>query len=210
MCHVMIFAPKSIFRCEMCKVSSKEDQIVDYIFCLMYYDSVKHNVKPLQVTDTTVECNLAQRQRSSQQILDLADYRWMHQSYYGTPIRRYESSSSFSSEIPLWIELTNPMSFFDYFTDKFESSNDVMLIWDKYKGKSSDLNDIEEFCRQQNWRCTDWRNVRGSEASVIILYDLNYFNYENLTRAKTQLVIVTIAGKQRYFLSISKLFCFLN
>merc|ERR1712150_64151 len=39
-------------------------------------------------------------------------------------------------------------------------------------------------------------NVTGSEASVTILYDLDYFHYEHLTRAKTQLVIVTIDGKQ--------------
>ena len=64
----------------------------------------------------------------------------------------------------------------------------------------SNLNEIEEFCREKHWRCTSRRNVRGSEASVTILYDLDDFYYEYLTRAKTQLVIVTIDGKQRYFL----------
>ena len=123
-----------------------------------------------------------------------------HWSAYNRAIRKYESSSSFTSDIPLWIEVTNPNSFFDYFKDKFES-NDVMLIWDdSSNNEPSNLNEIEEFCTDQKWRCTEKLNVRGSEASVTILYDLDYFYYEFLTRAKTQLVIVTIDGKQRYFL----------
>ena len=192
----------------MCKVNAENHQKVDYIYCLSYRDdfAVQTNAKPLEVTDTTISCNLEQRQRSSQQILDLADYLNIHSSPF--PIRRWNSGKSFSSEIPLWVELSNPKSFFDYFKDKFKS-DDVMLIWDD-DNKPSNLKGIEEFCREQKWRCTERWNVRGSEASVTILYDLDDFYYEHLTRAKTQLVIVTIAGKQRYFLSISKLFCFLK
>ena len=95
------------------------------------------------------------------------------------------------------MEHANLRSFFDYFKDKFESQ-DVMLIYDN----PSNLNDIEEFCRDQKWRCTERGNVRGSEASVTILYDLDFFRYEDLTRAKTQLVIVTIDRKwwNGYFL----------
>ena len=118
-----------------------------------------------------------------------------HWSAYNRAIRKYESSSSFTSDIPLWIEVTNPNSFFDYFKDKFES-DDVMLIY----YNPSNLNEIEEFCNAQNWRCTEEGNVRGSEASVTILYDLHDFGYELFTRPKTQLVLVTIDGKQRYFL----------
>ena len=154
------------------------------------------NSQPLEVTDTAVFCNLEQRQRSSQQILDLADYLHMHSDSF--TIRRWNSRTSFSSDLPLWVELSNQMSFFDYFKNKFDS-NEVMLIWDK-RNEPSNLNDIEEFCKDKTWRCTDRWNAVGSEASVIILYDLDDVFYEFLTRAKTQLVIVTIAGKQRYFL----------
>ena len=121
----------------------------------------------------------------------------MHQTDF-SPIRRWHSGKSFSSDLPLWVELSNPKAFFNYFKDKFES-DDVMLIWDDLK-KPSNLNEIEEFCTDQKWRWTELRNVRGSEASVTILYDLDDFYYEDFTRAKTQLVIVTIDGKQRYFL----------
>ena len=185
----------------MCKVKLEENQNVDYIYCLQYSGkyAVKTNLQPLEVTATTIACNLEQRQRSSQQILDLADFLWMHsdtQHYY--PIRRWNSGKSFSSDIPLWVELSNPKGLFDYFKDKFES-DDVMLIWNHWP-EPSNLNDIEEFCREQKWRCTSSGNVRGSEASVTILYDLEKFSYEYFTRAKTQLVIVTFDGEEWYFL----------
>ena len=188
----------------MYKVSLEEVRGVDYIYCLSYhaYDAVRGNFLPLEVTNTTVECNLDQRQRSSQQILDLADFIQMHLSYQ--PIRKYKSSSSFSSDIPLWVELANPKSIFGYFEAMFES-NDVMVIWDDYN-KPSNFNDIKEFCGQKNWRFTERLDITGSEASVTILYDLSSFNYEYFTRAKTQLVILTIAGKQRYFFNFLKVF----
>ena len=192
----------------MCKVNSKDHKNVDYIYCLTYRDSnaVQPNFQPLEVTDTKISCNLEQRQRSSQQILDLADYLQMHYSFL---IRRWNSGKSFSSDFPLWVELSNPICFFDYFKDMFES-DDVMLIWRRRWNMPSNFDDIEEFCRVQKWRCIDWGNVRGSEASVTILYDLDFFDYEEFTRAKTNLVIVTIAGWQRYFSVSLKLFCFLK
>ena len=60
-------------------------------------------------------------------------------------MRRWNSGKSFSAAIPLWVELSNPKAFFDYFKDKFES-DDVMLIWD-FWNQPSNLTDIEEFCK---------------------------------------------------------------
>ena len=183
----------------MCKVNAENHQKVDYIYCLSYRDdfAVQTNAKPLEVTDTTISCNLEQRQRSSQQILDLADYLNIHSSPF--PIRRWNSGKSFSSEIPLWVQLSNPKAFFDYFKEKFESDDVILMREKKGEKKPSNLSDIKEFCTIQKWRCTSECKVTGSEASVTILYDLDYFDYESFTRAKTQLVIVTIDGKQRYF-----------
>ena len=174
----------------MCEVNSEDHQNVDYIHSLSYDDSnaVQTNSQPLEVTQTTISCNLEQRQRSSQQILDLADYLQMHYSYL---IRRWNSGKSFAGNIPLWVELSYPKSFLDYFKNKFESE-DVMLIHFRPIPKQ-----IKGFCRRRKWRCTQAGNVRGSEASVTILYDIDIVIYETLTRAKTQLVIVTIDGNQR-------------
>ena len=157
---------KYIFRFEICKLQLREEQKIDYIYCLRYEDNnaVQTNFQPLEVTDSTISCNLEQRQRSSQQILDMADYLHMHDSRF--PIRRWNSGKSFAGNIPLWVELSNPKSFLDYFKNKFESE-DVMLIHFRPIPKQ-----IKEFCRKQKWRCTQAGNVRGSEASVTILYDI--------------------------------------
>ena len=179
--------------------------MITYLYSLGYSGdhAVQNNFQPLEVNQTTVECNLSQRQRSSQQILDLADYLYMHH-ISSPPMRRYHSHSSFSSEIPLWIELADPKAFFGYFKDKFEN-DDVMLI---FKRPSVYFKGIEAFCKEQKWRCTEWYNVKGSEASVTILYNYDgfdyecftrakSFDYECFTRAKTQLVIVTTTGHRR-------------
>ena len=124
----------------------------------------------------------------------------MHQSH--NIIRRYECSSSFYSDIPLWINLTNYKSLFDYFKDKF-NCNDVMVVWN-VQNKPTNLNDIEDYCKERNWRCTSDSSIRGSEASVTILYDFvdfyDFYYYEWFTRAKTQLIIVTTDEHQRCFL----------
>ena len=189
----------------------EEHKNVDYIYCLQYGDSeaVQTKFKPLEVTKTTISCNLHQRQRSSQQILDLADYLRMHNTWSNTSIGRWDSPKSFSNDIPLWVEIASPpkmlgyqrnppdpwstnlfKSFVEYFYDKFEPK-DVMLI---YCRNPPNLYDIENICKEQKWRCTDEKHITGSEASVIILYNLFQFDYEAFTRAKTQLVIVTTLG----------------
>ena len=66
------------------------------VLSLQYNDekAVQPDSQPLEVTDTTISCNLEQRQRSSQQILDLADYLQMHSN--DDSIRRWNSGKSFS------------------------------------------------------------------------------------------------------------------
>ena len=175
---------------------------IDYIYSIQYSDSeaVENPEKSLQVSDSMVECNLAQRQRSSQEILNLADFIRMHiGGEY--PLRKYSSNPSFKSETPTWIELSNQNSFFDYFQDKFSDCDDVMVIYDS---KPSNLDEITKFCQEKEWNCTDNWNVRGSEASVTILYDYDRFYFEGFTRAKHQLVIVTIENKERLVIQLEK------
>ena len=186
-----------IYRSKMDKVNLLNIRNMDYIYCLRYTDdkAVQNNSKALEVNESTVECNLAHRQRSSQEILDLADYLLMHSNF--APVRRCDLKSFSSADIPLWIELDSPESFFEYFESNFPGDcEDVMLSWDG--PQPYNLNEIEDFCRYKKWRCTEVVNIIGSEASCIILYDLYWFHYEYLTRAKTKLIIVTLQGKERY------------
>ena len=191
----------------MCKMNLKVFQNVDYIYSLNYSDIFAaygrnvygDNRQALDVTKSTVKCNLGLIQRSSQETLDLADYLKMHSRL--SPIRKYASKSFSTKIIPLWIEIADPNSFVGYLQGKSNEWSDVMLMWDNWN-KPSNLAEIEKYCSDQKWRCTENDNVKGSEASVTILYDFDRFDYEHLTRAKTQLVIVTIQGKKRYFLEI--------
>ena len=184
----------------------EEYQNVDYIYCLTYIDdnAVQDNCQALEVTETTVECNLEIRQRSSQEILDLADYLQMHSTSY-FQIRKNSSKSFLTKILPLWIELADPNSIFGYLQDKSSDWNDVMLMWNPGR-KPSNLVELENYCNDKKWRCTESGSVIGSEASVTILYDFDGFYYEYLTRAKTQIIIVTIEGEKRYFLKIQSCF----
>ena len=191
----------------MCKVDLEDfPNKIDYIYSIQYSDSkaVQNPEKSLQVSGSMVECNLAQRQRSCQEILDLADFIWMHSGQ--DPQRKYSSSPSFKSETPTWIELANENSFFDYFQDKFSDCDDVMVIY----YNPSNLNEIAKFCQEKEWKCTSDGNVKGSEASVTILYDYDRFFFEGFTRAKHQLVIVTIENKKRFVIQLEKniFYCF--
>ena len=128
----------------------------------------------------------------------MADYLQIHSTT--ELIRRYNFTDSFpSNDIPLWIELSDPEGFFLYFKDSdFEN---VMLFWDTFN-QPSNFKEIEKFCgrkkkKGKKWECSSDKNIRGSEASVTILYDLDFFNYEQLTRAKQKLIIVTIFGNTR-------------
>ena len=148
--------------------------------------------------------------RCSQEILNLTEYFEMHSKDY-PPIRKYSCQNSFSANLPFWIEIANPESFFavdpfDYFTLDTDPDNDVMLIWDG-TNKPFNLDKIQEFCETKNWRCTKRRNVRGSEASLTIHYDLDQFYYEYLTRSKGDLVIITIQENER-LVELHCNFCF--
>ena len=96
---------------------------------------------PFKSVEKIQQIHIDTIQHASKVLWHLQIHHW---SAYNRAIRKYESSSSFTSDIPLWIEVTNPNSFFDYFKDKFES-NDVMLIWDDSgNNEPSNLNEIED------------------------------------------------------------------
>ena len=121
-------------------------------------------------------------------------------------MRRYNSRKSFSSDMPLWIELSDPKAFFLYFKN-FDYKNVILFCDDTY---AINYEAVREYCLSQKWNCSADENMRGSEATVAILYDLDTFEYEQLTRAKQTLIIVTICGMERYFfLFFTSLFCFL-
>ena len=54
---------------------------------------------------------------------------------------------------------------------------------------------LKKLCSKMKWKYWNRNDVIGSEASVVIIYDHAYFRYESFTRAKHQLIIVTISSR---------------
>ena len=51
--------------------------------------------------------------------------------------------------------------------------------------------EIKKLCQVNKWRYSFSNEATGSEASTVILYNLQEFNYEIFTRARNELIIIT-------------------
>ena len=180
-----------------------EQAKIDYVYCMTYrgsYPTTAQDAHDIQDIFNTIECNLGQPQRCSQEILAFADFYQMHRHYHDGEIiaqKQYSNSATFSSSIPLWIELDHKKSFFHLdFWDEIVDCKDVLVT---YGHSSDEHDDITRFCKKNTWACFQESEVRGSEAAVVVIYQPScYVSYELLTRAKQQLVIVAVRGKVRY------------
>ena len=52
------------------------------------------------------------------------------------------------------------------------------------------LQPIYDWCQKQGWKCVHYLDMRGSEADVIVMYDLNCPEMEPYSRAKNELIIL--------------------
>ena len=179
-------------------------QPIDCIYCMRYSqvgnkpNKAILNNEDIFVNETMVYCDLTLCQRSSQEILLLANYLQMH-SPNTFPFNLPQSSQSFSGIRPLWIEIEGPKDLLDAL-DVFKIpelkeslDKDVMLI------KEDPDDDIEDICKEKGWKYCHVSEITGCEASVVFIYDLDQFRYEAFTRAKNVLIIVTLSNRMRSF-----------
>ena len=183
----------------MIRINIEDYTNIDYIYCLTYrgIDTMKDALGQGDV----FECKLYQPQRCSQEILDFANFYQMHHHSHGNVIihKHTADKSAFSFDLPLWVELENS----DQLTSLSEvlTCDDVLVLCDE-----DELDKIESSCQQNNWNFTSSNgNLRGTEAKVVVLYVNQVkcgigcnIGYEELTRAKDLLVIVSIRGQKRY------------
>ena len=94
---------------------------------------------------------------------------------------------------PKWAEITSHKSFVEYAEKNFQQYKykDVMLIHSGVK-----VPELKFFCKAWNWKYYSRNEVRGSEASFVIVYDFDDFEYEICTRAKHDLLFVTFVDKR--------------
>ena len=95
-----------------------------------------------------------------------------------------------SSHKPLWILASDQLSeiaILDAIKDELGSYEDIALLYEK------NTETIQNWCQRHNWRFIPYTEMAGSEASVIVLFDLNLVQYyinECYSRARTRLIIV--------------------
>ena len=179
-------------------VKNLEEKLeMDYIHCIRYEDLGK-NYKVLEeevkVGEETVSVTLLKRQRSSQPILDFSYFMKSHEKYPSTIPDIPNSHDSFPGPKPQWANVKDPKAFVKYAEEKlFKFKGEAMIIIYEDEEK---LPEISSLCSKLDWRYCYKYEVRGSESSLVIIYDFPYFWFEPFTRAKHNLLIVTLSGKR--------------
>ena len=109
-------------------------------------------------------------------------------------IEKYITLFFHQSATPKWIEVQNSKDFVKYAEANLsDHKGEAMVIKESRKAK---LREIAELCLRLNWNYCSQAEVRGSESSLVIVYDCSIFEYKSFTRAKNNLLIVTISGKR--------------
>ena len=176
-----------------------ENVNIDYILCQKYKLFCRNSKlvsNHIQVENEQICVQLMDCQRSSQPILDLAKCIKKHSKPRDSnapdpAIPDLPSKPSFSGPKLQWIEVSSSKAFQNYAEQNFANEKDVMMIYREIK-----CTEMESLCEKFNWKYCERREIHGSEAQMVILFDFPYFYYEACTRAKHQLIIVTLAGKQ--------------
>ena len=173
-----------------------ENLSTDYIHCIQYLDlEMKSQIleEKVQVDEEKVFVTLLQRQRSSRQILEISDYLQAHVGQ-----RKFISDisikKSFDDSTPKWIEVKNAKAFVKYAEEKLsEFKGDAIIIRDS---RTEKLPGISSLCKKLDWKYCRQNEIRGSEFSMVIVYDCAIFEYKSFTRAKNNLLIVTLLDKR--------------
>ena len=69
----------------------------------------------------------------------------------------------------------------------------MIIVYDSSRGFHAE---IEKFCEDWNWKYVTRDKIRGSEASLVIIYDFVDFDFEVFTRAKNEIIIITMQNKR--------------
>ena len=147
------------------------------------------------VSPNTVLCNLRQSFRSSQEVLELVYYMLKH-SPLGDQLYKEKSfihqPYSNPGKKPLWLQVPSLEAFIDYTNanQDLKDVNDVMVIYEPDNIKDV-IETLREHCLENNWKICPSNAVMGSEAQIIIIYDMKSIHFEALSRAVIQLIFVT-------------------
>ena len=99
---------------------------------------------------------------------------------------------SFRGPKPLWLKVPNHEVFIEFAEneDQLSSTKDVLVIYDIDYDLTM-IDSLGKYCKTKNWKFFPVNEVTGSEAQIVIIYDVKKLHFEALSRAVNQLIIVT-------------------
>ena len=177
----------------------EEKLSIDYIHCIRYSDFCKKSKilrEKIQVEEEGIFVTLLQMQRSSQPILELTYFiNRHHDDYLNVLIHDSpDSKNSFNGPKPQWIEVKDAKAFVKYAEENLSAFKGDAMVIKEVKGE--ELSEISLLCSKFEWKYCDREDVRGSESTLVIIYDFDEFDFEAFTRAKHNLLIVTLSNKR--------------
>ena len=178
------------------KVKNLDTKIqIDYIHCIRYADlGINSQIleEKVQVDQKIIFVTLLQIQRSSQPILELLYFINGHEKYPNVIPDIPTSKNSFPGPKPQWVEVKDANAFVKYAEENLpEFKGEAMIIRDY---RNEELPEISSLCSKLKWKHCYEYEVRGSESSLVIIYDFQIFHFEAFTRAKHNLLIVTLSN----------------
>ena len=153
--------------------------------------------------DSTIFCHLKSMYRCTQQVIELVYYLLIHSppedKLYKTKsfIHTFIHSCSLVGKIPVWVEVSSLDAFIDYSNadEEFNNQNDVLVIYDPEYDQSV-IQALRGHCVGRNWKSRKSLEIMGSQASLVVIYDLPKVHFESMSRAVNQLVFVTTSSKR--------------
>ena len=108
------------------------------------------------------------------------------------------TESCFSTGIlPLWLKVSTTTSdefvLEDIRTKRLNKcdSLEVTLLYNGIEMIQSRISKLKDWCQGNDWKCIERKQMTGSEAPVVVLYDIATADLEDYSRAQKQLIIVT-------------------
>ena len=141
----------------------------------------------------TIFCHLRMSFRCTEELLKLAYYMLIHapleEKLYKTK-SFYHLPNALPGKKPTWLKVES-FDGFQYFANtELKDEKDVMVIYE------SDCEDLMNFCAEKGWKSCPSTEVMGSEASIIIIYEMTSIHFEAISRAVHQIIFVSAKNSQ--------------
>ena len=103
--------------------------------------------------------------------------------------------NALSGKKPLWLNVES-FDGFQYFANtELKDEKDVMVIYESDHDQTV-VENLMDFSAEKGWKSCPSTEVMGSEASIIIIYEMTSIHFEAISRAVHQLIFVSTKSSQ--------------